>query len=297
MRAVAALFASCFSWTAIYSHVLAVRGDPLDGWCTVVPSVSIGWYLATFVVRLLRIKRRGHSLGLALRVVIVPGGDSQRIVQVDSKHASVISKLTHLGTFPVETPFHKTLNVSRGVLSNPDFIHVTRAELLEELRDQNVCAARRINIRRDGRLIPTQHVVLTFQTPVLPKSIKAGYINCKLRPYIPNPLRRFKCQRYGHSQQSCRGTNTVCGKCAESGHEINVCTSDTFKCRNCSGPHAASSKSCPTWIFEKEVIAVKIKKNITFPEARQIVKDRTPEVGISYSSTVQMQPKLGNNAS
>ncbi|GBO44536.1 hypothetical protein AVEN_43322-1 [Araneus ventricosus] len=156
------------------------------------------------------------------------------LVQVDSKQASVISKLTHLGTFPVETSFHETLNVSRGVLSNPDFIHVTEAEFVEELRDQNVCAARRINIRRDGRLIPTQHVVLTFQTPVLPKSIKAG---------------------------------------------------------NCSGPHAASSKSCPTWIFEKEVIAVKIKRNITFPEARQIVKDRTPTVGVSYSSTVQMQPK------
>ncbi|GBL82594.1 hypothetical protein AVEN_263680-1 [Araneus ventricosus] len=149
-------------------------------------------------------------------------------VQIDSKQASVISKLTHLGTFPVETSFHKTLNISCGVLSNPDFIHVTEAEFVEELRDQNACAARRINIRRDGRLIPTQHVVLTFQTPVLPKSIKAGYINCKLRPYIPNPLRCFKCQRYGHSQQSCRGTDLVCGKCAESGQEINVCTSDTF---------------------------------------------------------------------
>ncbi|GBM62939.1 hypothetical protein AVEN_261995-1 [Araneus ventricosus] len=92
------------------------------------------------------------------------------LVQVDSKQASIISKLTNLGSFPVETSFHKTLNISRGVLSNPEFMHVTEAEFLEELRDQNVCAARRINIRRNGRLIPTQHVVLTFQTPVLPKS-------------------------------------------------------------------------------------------------------------------------------
>ncbi|GBN39675.1 hypothetical protein AVEN_257313-1 [Araneus ventricosus] len=220
------------------------------------------------------------------------------LVQVDSNQASVNSKLTHLGTLnTIETSFHKTLNVSRGVLSNPDFIHVTEAEFLEELRDQNVCAARRINVRRDGRLIPTQHVVLTFQTPVLPKSIKAGYINYKLRPYIPNPLRCFKCQRYGHFQQSCRGTDHVCGKCAEFGNEINACTSDTFKCRDFSDLHAASSKSCPTWIFEKEVIAVKIKRNITFPEARQIVKDRTPKVGVSYSSTVQMQPKISNNTS
>ncbi|GBO27642.1 hypothetical protein AVEN_167745-1 [Araneus ventricosus] len=371
LRILEAIAATAWSETPNLSPTIAVEGRP-SHICDDLDTNGINWlYLGSVreiklfdVDRLLGIKRRGHSLGLALRVVTVPGGDSQRIgndwphskrrgwdcpepvaaipcwapwwampsspnlyqylmgslslvveansstrymlintpntfhtvspflvqklltscideiqnvkklrsgdllVQVDSKQASVISKLTHLGTFPVETSFHKTLNVSRGVLSNPDFIHVTEAEFLEELRDQNVCAARRINIRRDGRLIPTQHVVLTFQTPVLPKSIKAGYINCKLRPYIPNPLRCFKCQRYGHSQQSCRGTDPVCGKCAESGPETNVCPSDTFKCRNCSGPHAASSKSCPTWIFEKEVIAVKIKRNITLKQEK-----------------------------
>ncbi|GBM51240.1 hypothetical protein AVEN_73851-1 [Araneus ventricosus] len=107
----------------------------------------------------------------------------------------------------------------------------------------------------------------------------------------------FKCQRYGHSQQSCWDTDPVCGKCAESGHKINVRTCDTFKCRNYSAPHAASSKYCPTWIFEKEVIAVKMKRNITSPETRQIVKDRTPKVGVSYSSTLQMQLKISNNRS
>ncbi|GBO00628.1 hypothetical protein AVEN_229259-1 [Araneus ventricosus] len=78
------------------------------------------------------------------------------------------------------------------------------------------------------------------------KISKSRYFNCKILPYIPNPLRCFNCQRYGHSQQLCQGTEPVCGKCAESGHEINVCNTDTLKCRNCSGPHAASSKSCPT---------------------------------------------------
>ncbi|KAF8791651.1 hypothetical protein HNY73_005016 [Argiope bruennichi] len=113
------------------------------------------------------------------------------------------------------------MNISRGVLSEPDFIKVSEAEFLEELRDQNVCAARRINIRR------------------------------------------------------------------ESGHEMNTCTSDILKCANCSGSHAAFSKSCPKWILEKEIISIKIKKNITFPEARKIVNDRTPKVGVSYSSAVK----------
>ncbi|GBM35916.1 hypothetical protein AVEN_244983-1 [Araneus ventricosus] len=49
--------------------------------------------------------------------------------------------------------------------------------------------------------------------------------------------------------------------------------------------------------LKKEVIAVKMRRDIAFPEARQIVKDRTPKVGVSYSSTVQMQPKISNNTS
>ncbi|GBO00629.1 hypothetical protein AVEN_229260-1 [Araneus ventricosus] len=52
-------------------HVLAVCGDPLDGWCTLITSVSIYCYPATYVVRLLGIKRM--SFGLALKVVTVPG--------------------------------------------------------------------------------------------------------------------------------------------------------------------------------------------------------------------------------
>ncbi|GBM79358.1 hypothetical protein AVEN_32969-1 [Araneus ventricosus] len=79
MRSVATLFASCFSWTAIYPHVLAVRGDPLDGWYISVPGLSIGRYPSLLTGLLKGIKRKVHSLGLVLRVVNVPGGDSDRI--------------------------------------------------------------------------------------------------------------------------------------------------------------------------------------------------------------------------
>ncbi|GFT83058.1 hypothetical protein TNCV_3464981 [Trichonephila clavipes] len=35
---------------------------------------------------------------------------------------------------------------------------------------------------------------LALMLPNLPTSFKAGYLNCKIRPYIPNPLHGFKCQ-------------------------------------------------------------------------------------------------------
>ncbi|GFU66286.1 uncharacterized protein TNCV_464661 [Trichonephila clavipes] len=54
-------------------------------------------------------------------------------------------------------------------------------------------------------------------SPTLPQTIKAGYLNCKIRPYIPNHLRCFKCQKFGHSQTACGGQLT-CSRCASVGH-------------------------------------------------------------------------------
>ncbi|GBO08555.1 hypothetical protein AVEN_136861-1 [Araneus ventricosus] len=49
------------------SHVLAVRGDPFDGWCTVgAPVYQFDWY-PNRLVGLLGIKRKGHSLGLGAK--------------------------------------------------------------------------------------------------------------------------------------------------------------------------------------------------------------------------------------
>ncbi|GFT64110.1 hypothetical protein TNCV_5139761 [Trichonephila clavipes] len=58
-----------------------------------------------------------------------------------------------------------------------------------------------------------------------------AYIRCPVRPYIPNPLRCFQCQRYGHSKNVCRGQPT-CPRCGESGHDSVDCTKKE-QCLNC----------------------------------------------------------------
>ncbi|GFY22351.1 uncharacterized protein TNCV_398871 [Trichonephila clavipes] len=118
--------------------------------------------------------------------------------------------------------------------------------------------------------------------PKLPTTIKARYLNCKIRPYIPNPQRCFKCQRFGHSQTSCRGQLT-CSRCATVGHSSTDCTLEP-KCINCSQPHSADSKLCLKWKTEKQIQEIKTNKNITYLEARKLI---APPISQSYAQATK----------
>ncbi|GFV18266.1 hypothetical protein TNCV_252271 [Trichonephila clavipes] len=106
-------------------------------------------------------------------------------------------------------------------------------------------------------------------SPTLPQTIKAGYLNCKIRPYIPNPLRCFKCQSFGHSKTACRGQLT-CSRCPFVGHASSDCRLE-LKCVNCSQPHTIDSKLCPKWKTEKEIQTLKTNKHISYLEARKLI--------------------------
>ncbi|GBO14066.1 hypothetical protein AVEN_231099-1 [Araneus ventricosus] len=106
-----------------------------------------------------------------------------------------------------------------------------------------------------------------------------------VRPYISSPLRCFQCQRFGHSKTSCRGTLT-CARCAEVGHDSSHCTA-AERCVNCKEAHTSFSRNCSAWKLEKEIVATKIKKQISYPEARKLVKSQPAASATSYSSIVK----------
>ncbi|GFV89077.1 uncharacterized protein TNCV_4912761 [Trichonephila clavipes] len=206
-----------------------------------------------------------------------------------SKQALALASLKQLAHFDIQVKQHATLNYSRGVISAADLYNVTEEEILENMAEQNVSQVRRITIRRDGQVLKTKHLILTFATPDLPQSVKVAYLHCPVRPYIPNPLRCFQCQRFGHSKTTCRGQPT-CARCAEVGHDSADCKARE-KCVNCKGDHPSYSRSCPTWSIEKEITALKIKNKISYPEARRIVSSRTPVSGISYAAITKKSTK------
>ena len=88
--------------------------------------------------------------------------------------------------------------------------------------------------------------------------------------YIPNPIRCFKGQLYGHTKNNCK-RKEICPRCGLDEHiDSNECTNEA-KCINCEGKHAANDKICPKWKDEKEIQKIKTERNVSYAEAKKFM--------------------------
>ena len=172
----------------------------------------------------------------------------------------------------------------KGVVRCPDLKGVSEQEILEEMREQGVINVRRIKIRRDDTLKDTNTFVFTFNTSILPKQLKVAFLRVSVDPYIPNRLRCYACQVFGHHENECH-REEICANCGQPKHSADEtdCKRPP-KCVNCKEDHPANSKQCQAWHTEKEILKVKYTRNISFPEARKIVDSYTAAPGKSYAS-------------
>ncbi|GFS23280.1 RNA-directed DNA polymerase from mobile element jockey [Elysia marginata] len=53
-------------------------------------------------------------------------------------------------------------------------------------------------------MIPTNTFILSFDSPTPPTKVKAGYVKLNVRPYVPTPMRCYKCHKFGHGREKCR---------------------------------------------------------------------------------------------
>nr|XP_042913209.1 uncharacterized protein LOC122273208 [Parasteatoda tepidariorum] len=213
----------------------------------------------------------------------LPSGDL--LVETSSvKQTTALLKSHKLGNVTIRASPHNTLNISKGVISDKALQYLPISEIIEGLSTQGVIDARHITIKKGSEIIETQHIILTFSTATLPTDVKAGYRNCKVRPYIPNPLRCFKCQKFGHSTNNCRGKET-CSRCVQTGHTFKSCTSPEL-CINCHESHSASSRLCQKWKQEKQILNIKVTQNLSYTEAKTKFLNSQPRPNISYAAAI-----------
>ena len=188
---------------------------------------------------------------------------------------------------------HRSLNTSKGVIRDygKDLYTMSEEEMVKELADQGVEKVSQFILKKEGREIKTNTYFVTFSTSRPPDKLRIGYYFVEVKPYIPNPLRCFQCQEFGHSRKYCK-KQLRCWKCGSEGHDGNDCSSENKCCVNCKGEHYSSSKTCPVWIKEKEIQKVKAEKNIPYGEAKRLVSPPSSSPATSsYASAVRSSPK------
>jgi hypothetical protein len=200
--------------------------------------------------------------------------------------------VTEFASIPVTVSAHRSLNSSKGVIRSSELAKLSDDELLAELSSQGVTAIKNIFQTRDGQRRKTNTIILTFALATPPSRINAGYESCTVSEYIPNPLRCFRCQQFGHGQSACTKA-AMCAKCGMPAHGTDDCSRNAH-CTNCGGEHPAFAPVCPKFIREKEICKVKVTQGLSFTDAKKVVEARTQTVntGVSYSAVAAGKPKM-----
>ena len=93
------------------------------------------------------------------------------IVEMDKEKAvKTLLSTSMLANERVLITPHRTLNSSRGVIRSSSLRGLTNNYILDELKSQGVTNVRRILRKEQGQLQPTDIVVITFNSPDLPKT-------------------------------------------------------------------------------------------------------------------------------
>ncbi|XP_055604908.1 uncharacterized protein LOC129753135 [Uranotaenia lowii] len=219
---------------------------------------------------------------------------------VDRQQASKLVKQSTFGGINVKITEHETLNLTSGTIYCPDLISLSDAEILEELRKENVTKVSRMQRKegkknKDGKdkLIDTGTFVLTFDLCQLPDSINVGFYSCKVKLYVPSPMRCANCLRFGHTKNHCKG-NRICANCGGLFHLDGKCTQPS-KCLNCGGDHPAISRTCAKFVDELEIQRIRVTDRVSVREARRKRRQQVPEVPIFTRSYAQVAQNATRN--
>ena len=132
----------------------------------------------------------------------------------------------HLSTtIPVKITLWKSRPYgSRAVITGIP-LEVTDGELMEALSDYRLTFVKRLRKKTENGFRPSLSYLLCFQSKEAPKVVTFGYLHLLTRPYNPPPQRCYKCNRFGHKHEQCRGKR-CCSKCWSKEHDYKECPND-----------------------------------------------------------------------
>ena len=226
-------------------------------------------------------------------VIVIELGDPQEI------NLQTITSITKIGKWPVKCYMPEKEMHNFGVIYPVDPSIETReiSETIQIPRNNSntqIIRIERFKKRTDHGWIDSPSLKLVFSGP-LPHSVKINYSFYKVKPYVQEPVRCYKCQRLGHTSGGCRAAARclVCG----GAHLKDDCTSDTHKCANCGGPHKANSKECELIRQAVEIEQLKAEQGLTHADARkQVMQQNNSETERNNNSCQEPASRTGWNS-
>jgi len=181
---------------------------------------------------------------------------------------------------------------ARGVIYNVP-LDIPTDNILTCLAGQGVQSMRRFRYKskNSSEMTESKSVFLQFTTADFPGEVKLGYMLFRVKQYNPRPLRCFKCNRYGHVANHCRG-KLRCSICSGE-HKYSECSAAAPKCPNCGGSHSANEKICPRYQRETEILNLETVANLSYADAcKELSTSRNPPAPhLASQSTFPTLPK------
>ena len=212
-------------------------------------------------------KRFVEAFGVAGEMKLVK--DSVRVTCTFPQQKTRLLQATMLGdkTIKVTEPWFKSDRTMTGDGPSTRLVRGIIFDISPELSEQDIAeetkakSARRITRWISGEKQVTRNVVLSFDTE-LPSHVVLGFIRCKVRPYIPSPLRCNNCQIFGHHAAQCK-RQVRCVRCGENHNLTNCPIRDRpteAVCVNCGDNHSAAYRGCCKYKEVSEILKVSVTK-------------------------------------
>ncbi|XP_060651103.1 uncharacterized protein LOC132787810 [Drosophila nasuta] len=217
-------------------------------------------------------------------------GNLLMLVKNQSEADKFINSPTLPGICDITCKMHETLNQVKGTIYAPYLSDVSNEEIIEELRSQKVSDIFKFTKTIDNTTKPSGVILVTFDLYHLPSKIDIAWHSVKVREYIPNPMRCKSCQLLGHTAKHCKN-EPRCGNCALPPHSPDNCSQT--KCVNCSEEHPSSSRQCPKYQQQREILKIKTTKKCTMREAKLLFNGTTTK--LSSSSSYAAVANAGHN--
>ena len=68
---------------------------------------------------------------------------------------------------------------------------MSETEIRDELKTQGVMEVHCVTVKKEGKVIPTNTLFLTFNRPDIPKEIVVGYLKVKVDLFVPNEVSKL----------------------------------------------------------------------------------------------------------